>query len=160
MRLWSLAIWRTPTWFHLLALSDFLNIVRIAIEAENPSGIDNLCDNQPLFVQDFLDQLAGHRNYSKPWQIATWIIYAAAGLCESFATVFHTATPLTRDIVRMGMTLVAANPNRMTNDLVRDVMYPTLAHGLAILGKPGLAPKLCRSVGASHPTRIRVHGVE
>jgi hypothetical protein len=44
------------------------------------------------------------------------------GLYESFVKVFHTATPLTRDIVRIGMTLVAANPNRMTNDLVRDVM--------------------------------------
>jgi hypothetical protein len=58
------------------------------------------------------------------------------------------------------MTLVAANPNHVTNDLVRDIVYPTMVHSLAILGKPGLAPKLRRFDAASQPTGIRLHYVE
>ncbi len=133
MRRRLMAIWRTPTWVHLLALPDFLNIVRIVIETENLSGIYNLCDDEPLLLRDFLNRLAQHWNYSKLWHMPSWTFYATAVLCETLATVFHTATPLTRDIVRMGMTSVVADTSRMKSEIVADLMYPTLAHGLAIL---------------------------
>jgi len=128
-----MAIWRAPTWLHLLALPDFLNIVRIVIEKEMISGIYNICDDQPLLLQDFLDRLADHWNYSRPWRIPTWAFYAAARFCETSAAVFRTAAPLTRDFVQMGMTSVVADTSRMKNELVADLLYPTLAHGLAIL---------------------------
>jgi NAD dependent epimerase/dehydratase family enzyme len=133
MRRRLMAIWSIPTWVHLLALPDFLNIVRIAIENEHLSGIYNLCDDEPLLLRDFLNRLAEHWNYSKLWHMPSWTFYATAVLCETLATVFHTATPLTRDIVRMGMTSVVADTSRMKSEIVADLMYPTLAHGLAIL---------------------------
>jgi nucleoside-diphosphate-sugar epimerase len=133
MRRRLMAIWRTPTWVHLLALPDFLNIVRIVIETENLSGIYNLCDDEPLRLRDFLDRLAEHWGYSKPWHMPSWTFYATAVLCETLATVFHTATPLTRDIVQIGMTSVVADTSRMKSEIVADLMYPTMARGLAIL---------------------------
>jgi NAD dependent epimerase/dehydratase family enzyme len=133
MRWRLMAIWRTPTWVHLLALPDFLNIVRIGIENDTLSGIYNLCDDQPLLLQEFLDRLAKHWNCAKPYRIPDWCFYAAAVLCENFATVFHTATPLTRDIVRMGMTSVVADTGRMKREIVGELRFPTLAHGLAIV---------------------------
>jgi NAD dependent epimerase/dehydratase family enzyme len=133
MRRRLMAIWRKPTWVHLLALPDFLNILRITIENGNLSGIYNLCDDRPLLLQEFLDQLAGHWNYSKPRRLPSWTFYTAAVLCETWATLFHTATPLTRDIVRMGMTSVVADTSRMKHDLVSELTYPTLTHGLALL---------------------------
>lgn len=133
MRRRLMAIWRTPTWVHLLALPDFLNIVRITIENERLSGIYNLCDDQPLLLQDFLDQLAAHWGYSKPWHMPNWLFYAAAVVCETVATVFHTAAPLTRDMVQMGMTSVVADTSRMKTEIVAKLMFPTLAHGMAIL---------------------------
>src|SRR5262247_4271676 len=55
-----LAVWREPTWIDLLALPDFLDLVRTAIENQHLFGIYNLCDDQPLLVQNFLDRLAVH----------------------------------------------------------------------------------------------------
>ena len=133
MRRRLMAIWRTPTWVHLLALPDFLNIVRIVIESKNISGIYNLCDDQPLLLQDFLDRLAAHWRYSKPWRMPNWSFYVVAIDSEIVAMVFHTATPLNRDMVQMGMTSVVADTSRMKHDLVSDLTYPTLTQGLALL---------------------------
>ena len=133
MRRRLMAIWRTPTWVHLLALPDFLNIVRIVIESKNISGIYNLCDDQPLLLQDFLDRLAAHWSYFKPWRMPKWSFYAVAIVSEIVAMVFHTATPLNRDMVQMGMTSVVADTSRMKHDLVSDLTYPTLTQDLALL---------------------------
>ena len=51
MRRRLMATWRKPTWIHLLALSDFLRIIRIVIEEDNLFGIYNLGDDQPMLVQ-------------------------------------------------------------------------------------------------------------
>lgn len=128
-----LAVWREPTWVHLLALTDFLNIVEIAIEKNDLSGIYNLCDDQPLLMQDFLDRLAVLWGYSKPWRLPTFAFHAAATLCESFASHFNTAAPLTRDIVRIGLTSVVADTSRMKHELVSHLSYPTLMEGLKLL---------------------------
>ena len=117
----------------MLALTDFLNIVEIAIEKNDLSGIYNLCDDQPLLMQDFLDRLAVHWGYSKPWRLPTFTFYAAATLCESFAALSNTPAPLTRDIVRMGMTSVVADTSRMKNELMPRLMYPTINEGLKLL---------------------------
>src|ERR1043166_653425 len=53
-----LAVWREPTWEHLLALPDFLTAGIVAIEHPNISGIYNLADDQPITLQDFLAEIA------------------------------------------------------------------------------------------------------
>jgi NAD dependent epimerase/dehydratase family enzyme len=133
MRWRLMAIWRAPTWLHLLALPDFLNIVRVAIEKENLSGIYNLCDDQPLLLQDFLDRLARHWGYRPPRRLPEYFFHAAAAICEATASVCRTGTPLTRDMIAMGITSVAADTSRMKREIVGQLLYPTLRQGIAIL---------------------------
>jgi len=127
------AIWKKPTWIHLLALPDFVRIVEIGIEKDSLSGIYNLCDDQPIILQEFLDEIARHWGLKKPRRFPTFGFYLAAILCETLATIFRTGTPLTRDIVAMGMTSVVADTTRMKNELVSELMFPTLREGLAII---------------------------
>lgn len=47
-----LAIWQKPTWVHLLSLPDFVRIVEIGIERDDLAGIYNLCDDQPVTLQE------------------------------------------------------------------------------------------------------------
>jgi len=133
MRWHLMAIWRAPTWLHLLALPDFLNIVRIAIDKENISGIYNLCDDQPLLLQEFLDRLARHWGYPPPRRLPQHFFYAAAAICEAVASICRTGTPLTRDIIAMGMTSVVADTSRMKREIVGRLHYPTLRQGMAIV---------------------------
>jgi len=88
MRKHLLAIWRGPTRLHLLALPDFLSLIQIAIEKRTISGIYNLCDDCPLLLQEFLDRLALHWGYPKPWRMPAFVFRAAAALCESIAGLF------------------------------------------------------------------------
>lgn len=125
MRRRMFAVWRQPTWVHLLALPDFLRIVEIGIERDDLSGIYNVCDDQPILLQEFLDRLAIHWGYRKPWRLPAFAFYAAAAICETFATVFRTGTPVTRDIVRMEMTSVVTDTRRMKRELVPKLRYPT-----------------------------------
>ncbi|MEK6571828.1 MAG: NAD(P)-dependent oxidoreductase, partial [Bacteroidota bacterium] len=55
-----LAVWREPTWNHLLALPDFLTCMKSAIDGERISGIYNVADDEPLTLQEFLDTVAAH----------------------------------------------------------------------------------------------------
>ncbi len=127
-----MAIWRKPTWIHLLGLPDFLKCVEVSIERENLSGIYNLCDDQPILLQEFLDRLAVHWGCVRPWRLPDCGFYLAAVLCEAFATLFRTATPLTRDIVRMGMTSVVADTSRMKRELLPKLILPTFVEGLKL----------------------------
>ena len=133
MRRRLMAIWRKPTWVHLLALPDFLNIIRIAIEKDNLFGIYNLCDDEPILLQEFLDRLADHWHYPKAIRLPESAFHAAACFCETVAAVFHTATPLNRDIIQMGMTSVVADTSRMKREIISILIYPTLQEGLPIL---------------------------
>ena len=133
MHLRLMPIWREPTWVHLLALPDFLRIVRIVLEKESLLGIYNLCDDQPLLLQDFIDRLAAHWGYPAPWRLPASAFYAGALLCETFATILHTATPLTRDMVRMGMTSVVADTSRLKQEIVATLAYPALDTGIHVI---------------------------
>ena len=133
MRRRLLAIWCTPTWVHLLALPDFLRVVKIGIEKEELSGIFNICDDKPMLLQDFLDEIATHWGFKAPLRLPAFVFYWTAVLCEAFATIFHTRTPLTRDIVTMGMTSVVADTSRMKNEISATLLFPTLKQGLAII---------------------------
>ena len=132
MRWRLLAVWRKPTWVHLLALPDFLKIVEIVIEGNHLSGIYNICDDQPVLIQEFLDRLAVHWGDAKPPRLPAVAFYAAAAICETFATIFHTGAPLTHDIIRMAMTSVVADTSRMKREIVPILLYPTLSEGLRI----------------------------
>jgi nucleoside-diphosphate-sugar epimerase len=133
MRKRLMAIWRAPTWVHLLALPDFLNIVRVTIEKENLSGIYNLCDDQPLLLQEFLDRLARHWDYRPPRRLPKYLFHAAAAISETIAGVCRAGTPLTRDMIAMGMTSVVADTSRMKREIVGQLHYPTLRQGIALL---------------------------
>ncbi len=133
MRKRLLAVWRKPTWVHLLALPDFLTLVELTIERDNLSGIYNLCDDRPLPIQEFFDRLAVHWGHRKPWRLPAFAFYWAASICENTATFLRTGTPLTRDIVDMAMTSVVADTARMKQELMPQLAYPTLDRGLTIV---------------------------
>lgn len=128
-----LAVWRRPTWNHLLALPDFLRGVAAAIESEYSRGIYNLADDEPLTLQDFLDRVADHWDFPRPWRVPEWSVFAAAACCEVFASVFGTASPLTRDFIRIGMASSVADTSRMKRELLPTLEYPTLREGLSLL---------------------------
>jgi nucleoside-diphosphate-sugar epimerase len=133
MRYGLFAVWRKATWVHLLALPDFLRSVEIAIERDTLSGIYNLCDDFPTTLQEFLDALATHWGYRKPRRLPAFCFHVVAGLCELLATIFHTRTPLTRDMIRMGMTSVVADTSRTKREIQHDLLYPSFKTGLSIL---------------------------
>jgi nucleoside-diphosphate-sugar epimerase len=128
-----LAIWQEPTWIHLFALPDFLAAMLAAIEKESARGIYNVCDDEPLTLQEFLDQLAAHYGCRKPWRLPKWMFHAAGATCETAALLFKTAAPLTRDIVQAGMTSSVADNTRMKTELLSRLAYPTLAEGIKLL---------------------------
>src|SRR2546427_5777030 len=80
-----LAVWRRPTWEHLLALPDFHAAALAAIEGEHVSGVYNLGDDQPVTLQEFLDRVAAHWGFPKPWRLPRWCFPLAGGGCEAFA---------------------------------------------------------------------------
>jgi nucleoside-diphosphate-sugar epimerase len=127
------AVWARPTWVHLVALPDFLNAVQAAIEKDGVRGIYNVCDDRPLTLQEFLDRLAAHFGYRRPWRLPEWTFRFAGSACELLASVLGTAAPLTRDIVRAGMTSAVADNARMKRELLPILLYPTLEDGLTIL---------------------------
>jgi len=128
-----LSVWRKPTWIHLISLPDFLSAVVAAIDHQNVRGIYNVCDDEPLTVQDFLDRLAAHYGYKKPWRLPKWTFHFAAIACETGALVLGTAAPLTRDIVKAGMTSSVADNSRMKRELISRLAYPTLKDGFTLL---------------------------
>jgi nucleoside-diphosphate-sugar epimerase len=133
MRRRLLAVWREPTWVHLLALPDFLTLVELSIKKGNLSGIYNLGDDRALLMQEFLDRLAAHWGYRRPWRLPAFIFYWMASVCETAATVLRTRTPLNRDIINMAMTSVVADTERMKQELMPQLAYPTLEQGLTIV---------------------------
>jgi nucleoside-diphosphate-sugar epimerase len=128
-----LAVWQKPTWIHLIAFPDFVAAVVAAIENESAKGIYNVCDDKPLTIQDFLDELAAHFGCGKPWRLPKWMFYAAAASCETAAWLFKAPSPLTLDIVRAGMTSAVADTSRMKRELLSRLAYPTLADGIELL---------------------------
>jgi nucleoside-diphosphate-sugar epimerase len=128
-----MAIWRRPTWAHLIALPDFLSALQAAIENPNASGIYQVCDDGPLLLQDFLDRLADHYGCPRPWRLPAWVFHVAGLGCEAAALILDTAAPLNRDIVRAGMTSSVADNSRMKRELLPALSYPTLEAGIVIL---------------------------
>jgi nucleoside-diphosphate-sugar epimerase len=128
-----LAVWRRPTWEHLLALPDFHSAAVAAIEGASVAGVYNLGDDRPVTLQEFLDTLAAHWGFRRPWRLPRWCFPAAGACCEAFAALFGTAAPLTRDFVDIGMASACADTSRMKRELLPRLAYPSLREGLALL---------------------------
>ena len=128
-----LGVWREPTWIHLLSLPDFLDCTTTAIEEEHISGIYNLGDEKPLFLQEFLDAFAQHSGYTKPWRAPRWLFPLVGGFTELGAWLLKKPAPLTRDFIRIGMVSYTANTDRMRKELLPELNYPNLATGLELL---------------------------
>lgn len=128
-----LGVWPGPTWMHPLSLPDFLQAVATAIDEPNVAGVYNLGDEAPLTLQGFLDRLAAHWGYRRPWRAPVGFFLAAAWMCEAFARVSGTAAPLTRDFIRIGTASYVMDTSRSREDLLPQLAYPTLDEGLQLL---------------------------
>lgn len=128
-----LAVWKQPTWAHLIALPDFLAALHSAIELETARGIYQVCDDGPLTVQQFLDRLAAHYDCARPWRLPVWMFRFAGIACEVGALALRTAAPLNRDIIRAGMTSCVADNSRMKRELLPVLAYPTIDQGINLL---------------------------
>jgi nucleoside-diphosphate-sugar epimerase len=128
-----LAVWRQPTWVHLVSLPDFLAAATAAIEKPGIEGIYNIGDDDETTLQEFLDTVADHWGSPRPARLPRWPFYAAASVVELYAAVFGTRAPLTRDFIKIGMASYYGETSRMKADLLPVLRYPTLRRGLALL---------------------------
>ena len=133
MRRRMLPIWRKPTWYHWLALPDFLVCARAAIEEEHVRGIYHLGDDRPMRLQESLDRFADHWGYARPLRLPSWTFFFAATAVEAFALLTGSAAPLHRDFIRIGMVSHVGDTRRMKEDLLPRLAYPTLEDGLPLL---------------------------
>jgi nucleoside-diphosphate-sugar epimerase len=128
-----LGVWRRPTWVHLISIPDFLDATKAAILRKNIRGIYQVGDDGPMTLQEFLDRAAKQWGCGKPWRMPGWMIKTAASSVELFASVFNTASPLTRDFLRIGMASYCMDTSRMRKELLPHLKYPTLKEGIGEL---------------------------
>ena len=128
-----LCVWREPTLLQLLSIADFLRATEAAIVLPGIRGIYHVGDEQPVTVQQFLDEACRVWGYRKPVRIPFSMIYAAAWLCECVATIARTPSPLTRDFVRLGRVSHWGDTDRARKELIPELAYPTLEAGLSTL---------------------------
>jgi nucleoside-diphosphate-sugar epimerase len=128
-----LGVWSDPTWIHLISLPDFLAATTAAIEGPRVRGIYNLADDKPLPLQSFLDRIAEHWSYTKPWRAPAPLFYLAASIIEISAAILRTPSPLTRDFIRIGRASYCADTSRMKAELLPSLEYPNLEEGLVLL---------------------------
>lgn len=128
-----MAIWKKPTWAHLIALPDFLSALQAAVENQSARGIYQICDDYPITLQDFLDQLADHFGLARPWRLSAPIFHMAALGIEALALILRSTAPLNRDIIRAGMTSCVADTTRMKRELLPALAYPTIRQGISLL---------------------------
>jgi nucleoside-diphosphate-sugar epimerase len=133
MRRRLLGVWPRPTWVHPLALPDFLASARAAIEKPRLSGVYLLGDERPMSLQDFLDRLAKHWGFARPWRAPEPLFYMAGLGCELWGALWGTSAPLTRDFIRIGMVSHVGDTTLMRRDLLPSLTYPTLEDGLVLL---------------------------
>ncbi len=85
-----------------------------------------------MTLQAFLDEIARHWGFKIPMRLPFFVFEITAVLFETFASIFRTNTPLTRDIIEMARTSVVADTTRMKKEIVPKLLFPTLKEGLAI----------------------------
>lgn len=125
-----LGVWRRPTYIHLISKDDFLSAVTAAIDGKNITGIYHIGDEGVQTLQEFLDAVARHKRYHKPWRMPKWMIIAAAWGFELFSLLFHTRSPLTKDFITIGQTSYHGDTTRMRQELLPELKYKTFHDGL------------------------------
>ena len=128
-----LCVWRQPTLFHLLSIADYLVAAEAAVLEPGVHGIYHVGDEQPVTIQQFLDEACRVWGTARPIRMPFWSIYLAACLCEVFATLARTVSPLTRDFVWLGRVPHWGDTARARAELIPELVYPTLQTGLSTL---------------------------
>ena len=128
-----LAVWKEPTWYHLLSTIDFLNATVAALLKPAIQGIYHVGDDEPVTLQHFLDKACEVWDVGRPWRLPVWSIYTVAQLCEYYGLLFGTRSPLTKDLISIGRVPHCGDTSRMRRELLRNLVYPTLESGLATL---------------------------
>lgn len=128
-----LGVWRRPTWIQLISAPDFLRATQAAIEGPGVRGIYHLGDERPVTLQHFLDTACATWGYRPPRRMPTWVIDAAALLCELGGWLFRRPAYLTRDFIRIGQVSYWGDTGRMRAELLPKLAYPDLEAGRAIL---------------------------
>ena len=128
-----LCVWREPTLMQLVSTADYLNATQAAIFKPGVRGIYHVADEQPVTLQHFLDEACRVWGYARPFRVPLWVVYAAATLCELFAMIARTRSPLTRDFIRIGRVSHWGDTSRAREELVPQLKYPTLTAGLSTL---------------------------
>jgi nucleoside-diphosphate-sugar epimerase len=128
-----LAVWKEPTWIHLISTADYLLATEAAVLRPGVSGIYHIGDESPVTLQWFLDAACRVWEFPRPRRMPLWMIDAAAALCELFALVFRTSAPLTRDFITIGRVPYYGDTTRARKELHPSLVHPTLESGLATL---------------------------
>ena len=128
-----LCVWRQPTLFQLLSTADFLRASEAAVVKGDIRGIYHVGDEHPVTVQHFLDEACRVWGCRPPIRVPYPLIRAAAALCECGAAIARTASPLTRDFVRLGRVDHWGDTRRARDELIPRLTYPTLESGLSTL---------------------------
>lgn len=128
-----LAVWKEPTWIHLISAVDFLRATEAAIFIARASGIYHVGDEEPVTLQRFLDDACRVWECRRPRRLPLWLIYTAAFICEVVAFVFDRPSPLTRDFIRIGRVSYFGDTRRARKELIPELRYPTLESGLSTL---------------------------
>ena len=128
-----LGVWREPTVYQLLSVPDYLRATEAAIVKPDVRGIYHVGDEQPVTLQEFLDEACRVWGCRLPIRMPFSLIYAAALLCEAFATLAGTSSPLTRDFVTLGRVPHWGDTARTRKELISGLVYPTLATGSSTL---------------------------
>lgn len=128
-----LCVWPEPTLFQLLSTADYLRAVEAAIFRPGIQGIYHIGDEQPVTLQKFLDEACRVWGYHRPVRMPFSAIYTAAWLCEWFAMIARTRSPLTRDFVRLGRVSHWGDTRRARAELIPELLHPTLETGLSTL---------------------------
>ena len=128
-----LGVWRDPTWIQLVSTVDCLSAIEAAVSKEGVQGIYHVGDEKPVTLQCFLDRACSVWGYPGPTRLPLWLIHTAACLCELFATIVRTPSPLTRDFIRIGRVSYWGDTARTQAELLPDLEHPTLEEGLSTL---------------------------
>ena len=128
-----LGVWKEPTVYQLISIADYLTAAEAAITNPGVHGIYHVGDERPVTLQEFLDTACGAWKCPRPYRLPVWTIYTAAALCEAFATVFGTQSPLTRDFIRIGRVSHWGDTTRARAELIPELRYRSLEEGLETL---------------------------
>ena len=125
-----LGVWRKPTWIHLISKDDFLAAVTAAIDSKGAHGIYHVGDEGTQTLQQFLDRVATHKGYRKPWRMPDWMIMTAARGFELFSLLFGVRSPLTKDFITIGQASYYGDTSRTRAELLPQLKYTTFEEGL------------------------------